>query len=273
MKIPNPRAPAQSKPPPNSGKPEQLSAHEVKKLTKAGKQDGFHSLPKQDENGVWSSPLLQKEADAYDEFCVFTWSELQQKHEQWHREISELCQEIHRIEERLDAQRKAAPPPPDLTERLAGEEKHSEKLIRTRRQREYEQENAKYFNVLRRIEGSLDEARRRLSELCGVVQAAEKTTAMLCERAAGQALKRITVYWQGALQTHPRFDEIPAVPEVTLESNAEADYHERNKAIMEEAKRVLARGQYTPNSSGGPAANTTRRTEERHVTKKKQTRK
>jgi len=272
MKLPKPsRPPPQSKPSPS--KPEQLSVREVSKLTKAGRQDGFHSLPKKDEeSGLWNSPLLQQEANAYDEFCVYTWGELQQEHEQSHREISSLCQEIRQIEERLLAKRKEAPPPPDLAVRLRGEEKQSDALISRRRQNEYENANAKYFGELRRMESALDQTRSRLSEIHGMVQAAERTTAMTCERAAGSAMQRVTIYWQGALRTHPYFSEMPPTPEIALESDAQADYHAQNKHIREEAERILSRGHYTP-SSGGPTANTTRRTEGRNVTQKKTTRK
>jgi DNA repair exonuclease SbcCD ATPase subunit len=214
-----------AKPPPTSAAPEQLSATETRKLDKLGQRDGHHALPKQDETGSWISPLLQDEVNAYDAFCVFAWGELQEKHEQTHREISRLCQEIHRTEERLTAQRKAAPLPPDLSARLHGEENLSEQIIRNRRQREYEQQNAGYFSKLHQTETALDQARRQLSELHSAVQSAEKTTSMLCERAAGQATKRIIVYWQGALRTHPMYAAIPPVPEVVMQSNAEADYY------------------------------------------------
>ncbi|MCL2123830.1 MAG: hypothetical protein FWH34_07025 [Desulfovibrionaceae bacterium] len=270
MKLPNPRAPAQSKPPPKTAQPEPLSASEAKKLGKAGERDGHHGVPKQDENGAWTSPLVQKEANAYDAFCIFAWGELQEKQEGAYKEISRLCQEIHIVEERLTAQRKEAPPPPDLTERFNGEEKHSAKLIRTRRQREYELENAAYFSKLKQTEASLDNACRRLSELQSTVQSAEKTTSMQCECAASRATERITVYWQGALKTHPLYDRIPPIPEITLESNAESDYQGRNRAVREEAALILSR---KPTTSGGAAANTRRTEDNHHAPKKKPTRK
>ena len=269
MKLPNPRAPAQPKPPLKTAQPEQLSKSEAKKLDKAGQRDGHHSLPKQDEEGVWTSPLLQKEADAYDESCVHAWGDLQEQHERTHKEIIRLCQEYHRLEERLAAQRRNAPAPADLTVRLRGEELHSEKLIRTRRQREFERENAAYFTELKRNETALDDTCRRLSDLQSTVQAAEKSTAMLCEQGASRALKRATIYWNGALRSHPLFDSIPPTPEISLESDAEANYFTQNRAAKEEAARILSR--YATN--GGLTANI-RRMEDRHYApKQKQSRK
>jgi len=269
MRIPKPsQPPARHKPPPISTKPERLSASEKKKLEKLGKRDGHHALPKQNEDGVWTSPLLQDEVNAYDEFCTFTWGELQKKHEGTYREIHHLCQEIHRTEESLDAQRKAAPPPPDLTARLNGEEKLSEPIVRTRRQREYEKQNAGYFSKLRQTEAALNQACRRLSELCSTTESAEKTTAMLCEQAVASTMKRVTVYWQGALKVHPMFDEIPPNPEVTLKSNAESDYFSQNRAIKDEAARILAHRHYIPSN----AQNTNTRTEGYHVQKKRPSR-
>ncbi|MDR1464755.1 MAG: hypothetical protein LBJ11_05585 [Oscillospiraceae bacterium] len=257
-------APARRKPPPSSNAPDQLSPAEARKLNKAGQRDGHHALPKQDENGIWTSPLLQKEVDAYDEFCVFTWGALQEKHEPTHREIDRLCQEIRRTEENLVTLRRNAPPPPDLTERQSGEEQLSEKLIRTRRQREYEHEHAAYFSKVNHAEATLEQACRRLSELYSTVQSAEKTTSLLCERAASTVQKRITAYWQGALKTHPYYDQIPPNPEVTFESNAETEYFHQNQQVKAEAARILARGQFAP------AAH--QRTEVHYVSKKKTSR-
>ncbi|MDR1408983.1 MAG: hypothetical protein LBJ12_01645 [Oscillospiraceae bacterium] len=45
----------------------------VRKLSKAGGLGGHHALPKQVEDGVRISLLLRKEADAYDEYCIFAW--------------------------------------------------------------------------------------------------------------------------------------------------------------------------------------------------------
>jgi len=271
MRIPKPaQTKPPPKPPPNSAKPEQLSVREVKKLTKAGKLDGHHSLPKEDEDGKWTSPLLQKEVNAYDEYSVFAWGELQEKHEKTHKEISHLCQEFHRMEEQLTALRKEVPLPPDLSARLNGEEKLSEKIVRKRRQNEFEEENAGYFNKLRQMEAKLDQTCRRLSEIHSTVQAAEKTTSMLCEREAGKAMKRITVYWQGALKTHPYYDEIPPTPEVSLESNAEADYYAQNQHVKEEAAQILQRGHYS--SGSGSLTTNTRRMEGHHAFKQKQNR-
>jgi len=259
MKTPKlSRPPPQPRQPPSRASPEQLSFFQVTKLTKAGKRDGHHSLPKQEEDGMWNSPTLSKEANAYDEFCVYAWSDLQEAHEQKFREIGHLCQEIGRLEEQIATQRKLAPPPPDLSARLHGEEMLSEKIVRTRRQREFDKDNAQYYGELKRMENTLDQTCRRLSEILNTVQAAEKTIAMNCGVAAGNALKRLTIYWHGALLTNPY--DIPPTPEISLESNAEEEYHEHNRHIKEEAARILSRGNYMP------------RMEVNHVSKQKKNR-
>jgi len=218
---------------------------ETARLRSHGKRDGHHGLPKMDEAGVWTSPLLQKEANTYNEFCIFEWGELQAKHETKHKEIARLCQEIPRLEGQLEAHFQAAPPPPDLTERINGEETLSEYIIRSRRQREYEKRHSGYFNKTIQIENILEESYRKLSELLSVIQAAEKTTSMLCERSRGHTWQRIVVYWNGALQTHPKFRTIPPTPEICLESSAETEYFSLNQSIQDEAKSILASRQRT----------------------------
>jgi len=236
-----------------------LGLIETARLRSLGKRDGHHGLPKQDETGVWTSPLLQKEVTAYNEFCIIIWGELQTKHEVKFKELANLFQEIPRIREQLDAQLRNAPPPPDLTERIKGEEMLSEYLIRSRRQREYEKRHSGYFNKLRQIEITLEESYQELSELLSAIQAAEKTVHLRCEQASEHALQRIAIYWSGVLRTHPRFKVIPPTPDICLEASAEAEYYSLNQSVQEEAQSILALSRHIQND--GKVVNS-RRTEE-----------
>ena len=232
---------------------------EERKLRNLGRRDGQRALPKQDENGIWTSPLLQKECGAYNEFCISAWSELQTKHENNYKEIARLCQEIPMIEEGLTAHRNNAPPPADLTERIKGEENLSAYIIRTRRQREHEKRHDSYFSKLRQLESKIDESYRQLTELQSIIQAAEKTVRMFCEQSAGIAEQRIMIYWNGALSKHPKFKTIPPTPDVILTSEAESNYLLMNKPIQDEAIRILEHRKH-----GGTSANISR-TEGNHV--------
>jgi len=253
--------PARKNRTPKKQKPDSLSVFEISKLGKAGRSDGQHALPKQDENGAWISPHLQKETNTYNELCVLAWGELQEAHENDHKEINRLCQEIPRLEKQLTDCRESAPSLTDLSVRIKGEEKLSEHIVRKRRQREFEKNNAGYFRKLRQLEDSLEQNYRHLSELQSVVQAAENTTRLQCEQARSHTLQRIPVYWNNVLRVHPKFKIIPPVPKISLESNAEAEYFAQNKSIQSEAARLLSRGAGISKNSD--------RTEEDYVSEQK----
>ena len=256
-----PRISSRQKTPTAKTKPDQLGLLETYKLRRLGQQDGHRRLPKQDENGLWTSPLIRKECGTYDEFSIFTWKELQATHENHYKEIAELCQNIPILENQLAVHQNNAPPPADLTERIQGEEKLPEQIIRSRRRRDYEKHHSGYFSKLRNLESKLDEGYRRLAEMQSIIQAAEKTARMLCEQFAGKAEQRIITYWNGALKTHPKFKEIPPSPEIILESEAESDYLIQNNPIKDETNRILEHRKH-----GGTVANTGR-TEEYDVSK------
>ena len=257
LKPPHP--PAHKKLAPANPKPNQLTRFETSKLRRLGQQDGHHALPKQDENGIWTSPLLRKECGSYNEFCISAWTELQSRHEKNYKEIARLCQEIPMMEEQLIAHRNNAPPPADLTERINGEEKLSDYIIHNRRQREHEKRYSSYFSKLRQLESKIENSYRQLTDLQSIILAAEKTTRMLCEQSAGNTEQRIMVYWHGALSKHPKFKEIPPSPEIILESSAESDYSLQNKPIHDEANRILDHRKH-----GGTITNINR-TEEYYV--------
>jgi len=241
MPTPKPTsAPAQRKQVPEHVKFNDPGMFEAARLRSLGRKDGHHALPKQDEDGVWSSPHTHKEANAYNEFCISEWSGLQARHEVKHKEIARLCQEIPRLFEQLDTHRQNAPPPADLTERLKGEEGLSENIIRRRREREYQKYHIAYFSKARQLEAAIEESYRKLSEMQSVIHAAEKTTRMLCERSSGHVMQRVAIYWASCLKTHPKFKTIPPEPEITLSSTAEAEYFAQNKHIQEDIKRVSA---------------------------------
>jgi len=265
MPIPKrPRPPAHQNQPSPKSKPEQLGTLESSRLRRLGRRDGQRCLPKQDESGDWISPALSKKINAYNEFCIFKWSELQSEHENNYKEITRICQEIPVLEEQLETHRQSAPPPADLTERIKGEENLSEPIITNRRQREHEKRHLGYFSRLRQLESRREENYRQLMELSSVIQSTEKTVRMACEQAAGIAEQRILAYWNGMLQTHQKFKILPPTPVIVLESNAETEYYAQNNQIKGDVKQILARRQY-----GDTAANI-QRMEEDYVSEQKQ---
>ena len=236
MTTKNPARQKQASEHPNFKKPGMV---ETVRLRSQGKRDGHRGLPRQDENGVWTSPQLYKEITDYHEFCIAAWGGLQAKHEAKHKEITRLCQEIHRLGEQLCKHLNNAPPV-NLTERIRGEENLSESIVRNRRQREHNKRHNDYYSRQQQLEAALEEHYCQLAELQSVIQAAEKTVRMQCKRSQGRAIQRITVYWNAALRAHPQFKTIPPTPEITLESDsAEAEYFAHNQPLWDEVKKVL----------------------------------
>ena len=220
-------------------KSRRLSVLEAAQMRSLGRKDGSRSLPRIDESGIWLSPLLRRETDAYSEFCAFAWGSLQTKLEFSHKEIERLCRDIDRLEAHLNLRRKNMPPL-DLSVRLRGEEGLANHITRTRRQKEYERRHGEYLNELRRAEDALSENYQQLAEHQSIVQSAEQMTRMVCERVYGNTKQRCDAYWDGALSTHLQADSLPPAPNILPESDAESVYLSQHETTEIAAGKMLA---------------------------------
>ena len=219
-----------------------LNPAKTLRTTFAGRSDGRRGLPLEGPEGRWSSPRLQSMEDAYEAFSAGIWGRVQLELEEPHREAGNLVREIRRLEDALAAHLREPPKAPEpgfFTMRRRGEEALSEKQIAQRRRREMEKRNAPYHAKRQRLETEISGSYTRLNTLCSLITETDNAARLICERTAHRVRLLADAYWNGAMHTHPRADELPAAPEMTLTSGAEQTYLAQHAYLIETVTEML----------------------------------
>lgn len=224
------------------GKPQSITPLKKLRTTLAGRSDGKRGLPIEESDGRWSSPHMRSMEDAFEAFSAGIWGKVQLELEEPHLEAGNLVREIARLETERNAHLREPPKAPEpgfYTTRRRGEEALSEKQIAQRRRREFEKRNAPYHAKRRRLEEQISAAYARLNELCSVITETDNAARLICERTAHRVRLLLDAYWNGAMRTHPRADEMPAAPQPVLTSGAEQTYLSQHSYLIETAAEML----------------------------------
>lgn len=219
-----------------------LNPMKTLRMTLAGRSDGRRGLPAKTPDSGWSSPRLQSMEDAYEAFSAVTWGRVQLELEEPHREAGNLVREIRRLETELSAHLREPPKAPEagfFTMRRRGEEALSEKQIAQRRRRELEKRNAPYHARKRQLETEISGHYARLNALCSLITETGNAARLICERTAHRVHLLADAYWNGAMHTHPKADEMPASPEMTFRSGAEQTYLAQHAYLIETVTEML----------------------------------
>lgn len=226
-------------------KARQLGVFETFRMVRHGRKDGRIGLPKSDEQGAWMSPLLHREADAYQEFHTAAWARTDIELADEHVEAETLYREIRRNENRLERLLQNAPEEltdRELSARRSGEEDLEESVVRARRKREYDRKNAAYYQKIQGLEDRLEQAYTRLLELKAHIMQVENATRLTTEKVRNHARLRMDAYWQGAYKTHGNAAELPPEPPLVCEASTGEDLYTAGHEVREaELARVRER--------------------------------
>lgn len=210
---------------------------EALKLRKAGRIDGTYGLPKQVDADYWNSTFIDGEANGYEEFCSRMWERLQQRNEGAYVRLEELSNQILQTYSGLEAAKAELSAAcysgkQEGFVRKTGEDKLTDAQVRARRTTE----DAKRLEPLKSkvdvLENTLTCAVTEVSMIRSRLQEGENTTRMICYRMKEHILRRIDVYWNAALKTHPDSAEMPVVPEVELTSRGEQAYMRLHESLI-----------------------------------------
>jgi len=225
-------------------KARQLGFLETMGMMRLGRQDGKAGLPRPSDEGVWDSPQLNREANAYSEFCSLEWGAIQLDLKDDYAAVGTLIDDIRRQEEALERLRQNPPPKPDESEapvRMPGEEHLSDGQVCARRRREKEAESRPYYEKLRSMEEKLRAAYVELDGRHNRIIEVNNGARLICQRLKRHCEQRLAVYWNAAIRVHPQRASMPAQPEPLPESEAEVTYLAQHKMLEEEAVNMLAR--------------------------------
>ena len=227
------------------GRVRQLRAAERLFLWLAGWRDGVRGLPALNEEGVWTSPHLNRECNAYEEYCAKTWGRQQIKLETRYSALSHLLRSCERASREYSTSQVelAAQEAEALSQgaRKKGEDGLTEQQIAIRRAREQKKRLAAVRARVREAEAKLETTLDNLTSLHTDLLETEHSTRMACGRIREHTLQRADAYWNSALRRHKNRDQLPLTPHLICMDRAEAQYRKSHEALMRQAEEVIRR--------------------------------
>ena len=214
-----------------------LGLLEKRRLISAGRADGARNLPRKTEDGVYTSPYIEREINSYVEFTYKTYASLQVEIESEFSRLGYLMDSIERLSEELEQLRK------DLEVqrstalnkvRKNGESRLTDSQVISRRLAE----KAKMLNPLVNRESEIkslikDEVDEFMKIRAKIIED-NNSTRLICNRVRERINQRILVYWDAALV---KDSKIPVVPTIELKSDAEEVYLGPHKAFLDDVDR------------------------------------
>ena len=214
-----------------------LGLLEKRRLISVGRADGLRSLPRKTEDGVYTSPYIEREINYYVEFTYKTYASLQVEIESEFSRLGYLMDSISRASEELEQLRKELEDQRSTTlnkVRKNGESRLTDSQVVSRRLAE----KAKLLDPLVKRENELkslikDEIDEFMKIRAKIIED-NNSTRLICSRVRERINQRILVYWDAALV---KDSKIPVVPTIELKSDAEEVYLGPHKAFLDDVDR------------------------------------
>lgn len=207
----------------------------------AGRIDGRRGLPRENDNGQWVSPHIEKEVRSYDEFSSRMWGQLQIEEEAAFARLGELMDSVAHIKAQLDTAKY------ELDEATAGEgmvnnsRKHGEsKLtdaqVASRRANERCKRLSPIKSRVSSLQAKLTSEIDEFSAARAKIIEDNNSTRMVCNRVRDHLYQRLAVYWNAALRKHAEHSKMPVVPCVEIIFTSEEVYMEPHIELMQRAE-------------------------------------
>lgn len=165
-------------------------------MKRRGVHDGKMGFPRKDETGQWSSPLIRKECDAYNEFTVHEWLACE-------RNTAELFVKYKTIEARKEGFSR------QIQTLSAPNKGEAEKYI--------------------------EHANHLLTVIKAQITEFENITRLRCQRGQYHVQVCLAVYWQGVMQSHTDVANLNISSSTTeLPSPGEATYMNEHRFAKED---------------------------------------
>jgi hypothetical protein len=169
-------------------------------------------LPRSNDTGNLTLAFIQKELDAFNEFCAKKWKKVEKALRSTYVEAERLDFQIRRLKQQLQRD-------PGL--RYSGEEDLADWIVRQRR-------------AVESIE--VEAAAERLQVLITQIRSVENTTRLQCEECFHHTRGRISAY-NGALASHLKTESLPPAPALPLSVPAEETYMKHHRLSTSFASR------------------------------------
>lgn len=231
------------------GKKSKLRMTEKISLGWRGVRDGYFGLPKENGDGEWTSPSVQREINACNETHHRIYGTLQIRLEGKCREAVRLADALRRDEVLGKALKEDMPR--ELTEeekyeRKYGEERLADSQICSRRLKEYERKKEKVRIRVEQLAKKAEAEYEELIKLKSYLLQKQEEAAIVCRRIRSHTQQRIDYYWIAASYAAGKKQRsIPAVFGQLPVSDAAGFYEERHREERRKMEQVI--NQYNGN--------------------------
>lgn len=229
----------------SKGKVKKLGFLETLKFKISGYRDGKQGMPKaSDERGSYTSPVINREVNAFEEFCALQWGAIQYENQKAYARMTELLDEIFQLQKSHEAaiQRLAAARADVKTAepvlRKYGEEELSEIQVKSRRTAERNRYLASYRAKVNTLEDKIVILLEEFSKLHGMLTEMDNSTRLMCSCAKAHMLQRLDVYYRASLRKHPKRDTMPPALKVDIPFRSEQLYREPHEKAMKNAEKL-----------------------------------
>ena len=214
------------------------------KMRFAGRNDGKRGLPRELDDGSFSSPFLQKEACRYDEYSTGMWCDCQMQEEAAFTNLQILIDTILQKESQLHEVRsvlEAAEIQEEAlyTTRRMGESRLTEGQVISRRKRESERKLAPLRAKVSALEDEIEKCCNECTQIYDRMIELHNTTRMICRKTNDHVLQRIAVYWDSMLKKHPDKNKMPVIPTFELSLKSENVYMALHESLMHCADELI----------------------------------
>lgn len=207
----------------------------------AGRIDGRRGLPRENDNGQWVSPHIEKEVRSYDEFSSRMWGQLQIEEEAAFARLGELMDSVVHIKSQLDTAKSEL----DVASagegtvnnlRKHGEGKLTDAQVAARRANERTKRLSPIRSRVSSLQAKLTSEIDEFSAVRAKIVEDNNSTRMVCNRVRDHLYQRLAVYWNSALRKHTERSKMPAVPCVDVIFNSEEVYMKPHIELMQKAE-------------------------------------
>lgn len=225
------------------GKAKHIGFFEAIPLKILGCADGARGMPQNSDGSGWNSAFMNREINAYEEFCSRIWAALQLESEDSYAGMDQLIDSIMHTQVLLEETRRnlsAAAYHEDHAQavRQNGEDKLTDTQVETRRAKERAKRLAFFQSRIDTLERQLTSYAAEFSRLRTKLTEEDNSTKLICERVMNHTLQRLDVYWSSVLRKHPQKAELPDAPAVRLTFRSEQTYMKQHEALRNKAEKL-----------------------------------
>ena len=223
-----------------------LSKKQVRKLTRKGKRDRKSGLIRENVEGDFTSPFIERKKHEFYEADTRLWDDANIQFMDDFSKLRQLLKSISTLEERVHVAKEeksayeAAHSSVKL-ERYRGEEKLPESIVMARRSRHAERRKADLSGQYAAAKNSLQTSLNEISSLHSQLFEADHTLRMTSYTLLHRVEQMVDCYWEGVLRKNPKREALPVDMNLDdVKPRGEILFYEYHD-ILEEAERVLER--------------------------------